>query len=773
MITDCVETALVELYDDVGGPASGVALASVGSLARRELGPRSDLDLVLLHDGRQFGNRQQAAIQALADKLWYPLWDAGVKLDHSVRTPAECAEVAGRELSAGVGLLDLRVLAGDTQLVSTARTSLLNAWRGNARKRLPELLASLDERLRVAGDAAYLLEPDLKEARGGLRDMIMLRALAASWITDRPHSGVEEPYQRLLDVRDALHVTAGRAVDRLLAAEVGEVADLMGFADTDALRRDVSMAARRIGHAVYMTSRAARQVLPQLKPSGVGRVLSFARRERRPEYIRADHGLIIHAGEVGLDKNTDPAGRYVGLHAGALAAERGIVLSPVTVANLAQHAPAIEGPWPDEAREALLRMLATGEQVLPVWEDLDLSGIVARWIPAWRLISARPQHNPVHLYTVDRHSIQTVAEVQRGLTQVERPDLLLLACLFHDIGKGANGGVQHAAVGAPIARELVEQLGVTGEDADLVARLVREHLTLVELATRRDHTDPATADALVAAVDGRAEVLSLLRLLTEADARAAGPAAWTPWRAQLVNDLTNTVDGLLVGEPLDPHGSEFADLGLARSVQVDGLPRIRLESKPGGSQLLIAATDRLGLFSDTAGLLVSHGVSVRSAVLHTVEGVAVNTWRIDKVSAQEIPDLAFLVKELQRLQAGDSAMLESLRRREAKAQTRRTAEPHVAIVPNASGTAAVVEVRTADRSGLLYALGQALTVAGLSIRSAHISTLAGQAIDTFYLTEPDGSLPRSERAVEAVQAMSVAAGARSQAESVQRGSVPR
>ena len=139
----------------------------------------------------------------------------------------------------------------------------------------------------------------------------------------------------------------------------------------------------------------------------------------------------------------------------------------------------------------------------------------------------------MHLYTVDRHSIQTVAEVQRGLTQVERPDLLLLACLFHDIGKGANGGVQHAAVGAPIARELVEQLGVTGEDADLVERLVREHLTLVELATRRDHTDPATVDALVAAVDGRAEVLSLLRLLTEADARAAGPAAWTPWRAQL------------------------------------------------------------------------------------------------------------------------------------------------------------------------------------------------------------------------------------------------
>ncbi|GAA3615122.1 [protein-PII] uridylyltransferase [Microlunatus ginsengisoli] len=704
---------------------------------------------MLVHAGGQ-----QAAVNGLAEKLWYPLWDAGVKLDHSVRTPAECAEVAGRELSAGVGLLDLRVIAGDAELVAGARSALLGSWRNNARKRLPELLSSLDERLALAGDAAYLLEPDLKEARGGFRDMTMLRALAATWLTDRPHSGVEEPYDRLLDVRDALHVTSGRALDRLLAGEVADVADLLGFADTDALRREVSMAARRIGQAVYLTSRAARQVLPQR------RVLSFVRRERRPEFSRADHGLIVHAGEVGLDKDTDPRGPYVGLQAGALAAERGLLLSPVTVANLTTHAPAIPAPWPDEAREALLRMLAAGENVLPVWEDLDLSGIVARWLPAWELISARPQHNPVHIYTVDRHSIQTVVEAHRGLTQVERPDLLLLACLFHDIGKGANGGVAHAAVGAPIARDLVEQLGLGADDADVVERLVREHLTLVELATRRDHTDPATHEALVKAVDGRTEILNLLRRLTEADARAAGPAAWTPWRAQLINDLANQVEGLLVGEPLDPHGTEFVDLGLARSVGLDGVPRIRLETKPGGSQLLCAATDRLGLFSDTAGLLVAHGISVRSAVLHTVEGVSVNTWRTDKVSAKELPDLAFLVKELQRLEAGDRSMLAGVQRREARAQNAVASEPHVAVVPDASGTAAVIEVRTADRAGLLYALGQAVTAEQLSIRSAHVATLAGQAIDTFYLTEPDGSLPSTDRTAAAVRSLTAAAAAR-------------
>ncbi|MGI3779792.1 MAG: nucleotidyltransferase domain-containing protein, partial [Janthinobacterium lividum] len=148
-MTACVEEGLVGLWASAGGPPSGVALACVGSLARRELGPRSDLDLVLLHDGRQ--TRTDGGLDGLSERLWYPLWDARVKIDHSVRTPAECAAVATREISAGVGLLDLRVVAGDAALVSSTRTALLTAWRTNARRRLPELLDSLDERLARSG----------------------------------------------------------------------------------------------------------------------------------------------------------------------------------------------------------------------------------------------------------------------------------------------------------------------------------------------------------------------------------------------------------------------------------------------------------------------------------------------------------------------------------------------------------------------------------------------------------------------------------------------
>jgi [protein-PII] uridylyltransferase len=752
LITDCVETALVELYAQVGGPGSGAALAAVGSLARRELGPRSDIDLVLLHDDKSWG-KSSTKINTLANDLWYPLWDARIRVDHSVRTPAECAEVAGRELSAGVGLLDLRVITGDAALVKAARTALLDTWRGNARKRLPELLTSLDERLASFGDAAYLLEPDLKEARGGFRDVSMLRALSASWLTDRPHELVRGPYQRLLDVRDALHLASGRTLDRLIASETDAVASRLGYSDADDLHRDVSLSARRIGHAVDLTVRAARQAMPP------HRVLSFIKRERKPNYIKADHGLIISSGEVGLDAATSPSDPLVGLRAGALAAQRGLVLSPVTADNLGKQGQTLPTPWPDAARDALLEMLSTGHNLVPVWEALDLAGCISRWIPSWEPIRARPQHNPVHRHTVDRHLVQTVAEAQRHLTRVDRPDILLLACLFHDIGKLPGAGVHHAARGAPIARQAVEAIGLNPIDAELVEHLVRHHLTLAGLATKRDHADPATLQALVEAVRGRADVLELLRCLTEADARAAGPAAWSPWRAQLINSLADHTEGLLVDKTTRVDVTQLVDLGLARSVQLDDRPRIRAETQPGGVQLIIAATDRLGLFSDTAGLLASHSIQVRSAVLHTVEGVAVNTWRVDKQAASDLPDPAYLIKQLIRLEAGEAGILSSVQRREARAHgTGVVSHPYVELIRDASETAAVVEVRTGDRAGLLYALGRSLSEIKLSIRSAHISTLAGQAIDTFYVTEVDGSAPGEARAQEAVQALTLAAG---------------
>jgi [protein-PII] uridylyltransferase len=376
------------------------------------------------------------------------------------------------------------------------------------------------------------------------------------------------------------------------------------------------------------------------------------------------------------------------------------------------------------------------------------------------LIRAEPQYNPIHRHTVDRHSVQSAVEAHRLLTSVDRPDLLLLGCLVHDIGKGLRHrgvtGPEHAPAGAPLAREIVLAMGVPEADAELIARLVREHLTLAELATRRDHGDPATIEALVKAVDGRAETLRLLRALTEADARAAGPTAWSPWRAQLINELADRVLHRLEGEEAPPDVRFELGLGLARSVALDGRPRIEVQRQQGGLQLIIACPDRLGLFSDTAGLLAAHQVAVRSAVVSTVDRVAVNTWRVDVERSADLPDPAYLVGELQRLADGDQRVLAPLRRRESRSREH-DRPPHVQLFDAASRTAAVIEVRVADRSGLLYAIGTALAAAGLSIRSAHVTTLAGQAIDTFYVTEPDDTRPSPARCADAVRVLTEAA----------------
>ncbi|HEX3004938.1 MAG TPA: nucleotidyltransferase domain-containing protein, partial [Angustibacter sp.] len=262
-LTALVDSWLADVWSaalaEADGPASGVALAAVGSLARGDAGPTSDLDLVLLHDGHAL---PAPDVAALAERLWYPIWDAGVRLDHSVRTPAQCRDVGGHDLAAGVGLLDLRVVAGDAELVAATRSRLLDDWRGAARRRLPELLSAVEERAERYGDGAFLLEPDLKESRGGLRDVTVLRALSASWLADRPHAPVDAAHRELLDVRDALQVVSGKAGDTLLLAEQDTVAGLVGADDADHLLTRVSRAARTVAFALDTTARRARQAAP-------------------------------------------------------------------------------------------------------------------------------------------------------------------------------------------------------------------------------------------------------------------------------------------------------------------------------------------------------------------------------------------------------------------------------------------------------------------------------------------------------------------------------
>jgi [protein-PII] uridylyltransferase len=743
---------LVSIWDEAlaGRPQEGIALAAVGSLARGDSGPLSDLDLVLLHNGRSLGGED---IGEVADRLWYPIWDAGVRLDHSVRTVNQCRTVASGDLSAAVGLLDLTGIAGDPDVVASTRSVIAHDWRASARKRLPQLVDGLRLRHTRHGDLAQSLEPDLKEARGGLRDMTVLRALAEAWLADRPHGAVDEANRVLLDVRDAVHVVTGRGRDRLGREDHDAVAALLGHRDADDLLTSVSNASRTVAYALDGTVRRAGQA-QRARTLRVG--------PRRPRLNPLGYGLFEHDGEVVLGPRsavaTDP---LLPLRAAVVAARHNLPIAPTTLANLARTAPTLPTPWPEAARDLFADLLATGPGLVQVWEGLDQAGVVDAWLPEWAAVRSRPQRNAVHRHTVDRHLVETVVHASGLVRRVARADLLLLGALLHDIGK-VRGAHDHSSSGAPVATAVATRMGYPTSDVEVVTTLVREHLTLIDLATRRDHQDPRTAAAARAATGGSREVFDLLLALTEADACAAGPLAWTDWRATLLRQLAEAVAGGW------HQGGDAATAPAVQSAQVTvddlqavaaGEPRVIVRPQGGAWRIDIFDRDRLGLFADTAGLLAAYGLLVRTAILRTLDGVAADEWHVESPSGDE-PDAERITRGLARLSQGDRAPLSLLDRRRqfagptsAQSGSGNPGQARALVVPHASEEATVLEVRAQDRPGLLHELGMAFAKAGLSVRSAHIATYAGQTLDTFYLTEFGGRLLSPAKVAQTVSAI--------------------
>ncbi|MFE1803145.1 MULTISPECIES: [protein-PII] uridylyltransferase [unclassified Streptomyces] len=772
-LAELTDDWLTGLFDAGAEKLRGVSLVAVGGYGRGELSPRSDLDLLLLHDG----GADSGAIASLADRIWYPVWDLGLDLDHSVRTPAEARRTAGEDLKVQLGLLDARHIAGDLGLTAGLRTAVLADWRNQAPKRLPELQELCAERAERQGELQYLLEPDLKEARGGLRDATALRAVAASWLADAPREGLADARKSLLDVRDALHLATGRATDRLALQEQDQVAAELGLLDADTLLRQVYEAARVVSYASDVTWREVGRVLrsravrPRLRAMlGGGKPA--------PERSPLAEGVVEQDGEVVLARAARPdRDPVLPLRAAAAAAQAGLPLSLHAVRRMAAAARPLPTPWPAEARQQLITLLGSGPSTIEVWEALEAEGLITRLLPDWERVRCRPQRNAVHIWTVDRHLIETAVRAAEFTRRVHRPDLLLVAALLHDIGKGWPG--DHSVAGEIIARDVAARIGFDRTDVATLATLVRHHLLLVETATRRDLEDPATVSSVAEAV-GSQGTLELLHALTEADALATGPAAWSSWRASLVTDLVKRVSAALAGdEPEEPEAAAptAEQERLAIEAFRTGGPVLALRAQteppaeepaedrdpePLGVELVIAVPDQKGVLPAVAGVLAMHRLTVRTAELRALElpdGVSGSVLLLDwRVAAEygSLPQAARLRADLVRALDGSLDIAGRLAERDAAYPRRRgivAPAARVSVASAASRHATVIEVRAHDAPGLLHRIGRALESAQVRVRSAHVSTLGANAVDAFYVTGPEGVPLPGEQAASLARAL--------------------
>ena len=719
-----------------GADSDDVAIAAVGGFGRGELSPGSDLDILILHRG----TLSEEELSSFVNKILYPLWDKKIKVDHSVRTRSEVREVAESDLKVILGLLDIRLVCGSAALVADVQIDALDEWRKNSKRRLGELEGSLLERHQRAGELAYLLEPDLKEARGGLRDITAIRALEKSGTISIPMERISVAESLLSNVREALHIVSGRDKDKLLFQEQDKVAAHLGFVDADVLMSEVAQAARSVDYLLDSTWYR----LAHKGKDGAGRFLRKVRSTTLSRDISVANKEVTI--DIDADFSLDPT---IGLRACAAAAQLGLPMSMDSLERLSlaltSGVTELPNPWPRDARENLISLIGAGPAMVQIFEALDQEEIIFHWIPEWRAVRSLPQRNVLHRHTVDRHMVETAVQAASLTRKVHRPDLLLFSALFHDIGKGTEE--DHSERGAALIAPLAQRIGFSEPDIKTIQLLVKHHLLLSATATRRDLDDPATITA-VADVIPDLQTLELLHALSIADGEATGRAAWTDWKASLVAELVKRVE-LAITDNTIAQQPELSDN--QRTKADSGMLSVTIENRESVYAIEIVIPDSTGILSTVAGVLNLLRLDVRSARTKSVGNSAVMEWIV-------IPDPHAPVLEEQKLHDEITRALKSRSSLSERIQERIDAYSQLPSIPvpdpvvetflDAATDATIIEVRSHDRPALLFGIGDSITRSSVDIRSAIVTTLGAEAIDTLYVTEIGGGPLTPERAEE-------------------------
>jgi len=707
-----------------------IALAAVGGYGRGELSPGSDLDLLIVHDG----SATEEQLSQFVNSLLYPLWDSGTPVDHAVRTRTQTRETANDDVRVAMGILDIRTLEGNTDLVNSVASDIAEDWRKNSKRNLVKLRAGYAERAERSGELAFLLEPDLKEARGGLRDINALRAIARSGedVALERLSGAES---LLSNVRDALHGVSGKGRDQLLLTEQDRVASEMNFVDADALMLEVARAARTVDYVMDLTwhridSTQGRGLFKKSKSEVIGK------------------GVIALNNEVTIDPHAEVlVDSGIGLRAASIAAQRGLPLSIDACIILAEEFSPIPTPWPRSSREDLVTLIGAGSAMIRVFEALDQEGIIERWIPEWGHVRFLPQRNVLHRHTVDRHMLETAVRAAKLTRTVHRPDLLLVAALLHDIGKGFPDK-DHSDYGEELILPLALRLGFPIGDAEVLALLVKQHLLLSSVATRRDLDDPATIDFVTSLVPDP-QVLELLHALSIADGEATGKTAWSKWKAGLVADLVHRcIVAITGGSGIAP--AEQLELTPQQLSRLDNKAlTVTITARDDAHEIEILSPDQVGLLSAVAGTFSVSRLNVRSARTRTVGDAVAMNWLVTLDPNASLPSEAELTLTLRKAIAGEIDLAKKIDDRISnyrKAPGIPVPPPVVTATNDIATQATVLEIRMHDRPGVLFSVARAISRFGVDIRAAIVSTLGAEAFDTLYVTDFAGQALSEERA---------------------------
>ena len=716
-LSDATDQWLHGLFSSVAENRADLALIAVGGYGRRDLSPLSDLDVLLLHN-------DAADIEAVAEALWYPIWDQGEKLGHSVRTINETLTLASEDLDTATALLSSRIIAGSQALANELSGKAIDQWKSKAKFWLPKLAESVHSRHRAKGEVAFMLEPELKEGRGGLRDVHAMgwANLNGQGPFEVEHHQLLECYEVILRARVELHKQAKRSSDKLLLEQQDAVAAALGYEDADLLMADVASAARRISWNID-------ELCYGIENAGLSGVWNFGKKVG--DTIKGKRKPVSSALSTDIDITPEQV-----LRIALQTARNQERFSPEIIRRLRQVNLVISDPWTDELRELFIDLLLVGHDAIPVFETLDQLDLFVPLLPEWKAARSRPQRNAYHRFTVDRHLLETAAEASKLADRVDRPDLLVIGALLHDIGKPYPG--DHTEVGVQLIKSIAGRMGFPQADIEILIEMCQHHLLLPDIATRRDLDDFDTIQTVGNSLK-TIESVRLLHALTEADSIATGPAAWSSWKAGLVEDLSNRTISYLKGG-----AGSIIERTFPTSDQLQMMRRGMIKVEGDADRLTIMEIDRPAVFGRVAGALSLCGLDVVEAIAHTEYGMVLAMFRVAPNTTKDIDwnSVCVFVQDSVRGRVAIAARLaERMQTYSLQISQQfpdRVVDTDVKIDNETSSTATVIEVSAPNGMGLLYQITRALSSLDLNILSAKVQTLGSDVVDSFYVLDNDG-----------------------------------